>query len=1021
MILKKSIKNNFKLILNGFVLLLSFFFAFFRLTKNQTNLYFDEITSTLGQELINKNYIEASSFRSLVQVIIRLDFWQSKFFSYIRYMGDLELMVFINRVPAALAWSLSAIIFYFILKEIYTNYYERLFGTLIYITSGLYLYYSHFLSLIAFYQLYTISFFYFSFKFYKKPKILYFYLSIVFAILSTYTHAISSILNLTFIIIFFALNFSTNSIFLRNFKVVNNLSGKKIIILVLITILIFLSLYTPNFIKPIDNEKIKQTYSIFSYLSFDYIRFLPKEVLLRIFNYTTPLFIVIPGKITNSVFTDSYFIYPNAVNHRYNLWITEAISPFGFISFFAYYGIFRSFVEFKRKSSSSYNFLLSIFISYLLLAIVPNYGNPSIAKISPLFIWIPIAIIFGIKNLIIRINTINKVKIKLVKIFITLLCIISSFINIIYINSSTYQKRESDKFDYGYKEASQQIVNSKFLDYDPLILLKDDKWSREKYLEYYLGPSILNKTVKLSPNETIDKNTIDKNRNYILLTKYPEDLVDIKNNNLLIQTIKEYKTSNLSNDILYLIVFGKYESKITNKLYPVPLNYVDIDNRIKRGEGFNLIPNQRISFYEDFTNGKSLDFQEIYTNNAYSDSNIVEPINYDYLKYNQDSTFSYKSIKSGDLWLNIYNYGYDIIINNIVNCEYNVQLKFDSRFVELDNYKDISKKITITNCENNDFVLDNGIKQFNLSEINSLPIKITINPKNRLTLVSRNYKTTQFDISNELISKLKYIRLKFINNTENINNIKTNNNILDNFDYKDFKLDDCTPYTSKKPIYKSYANIESIELISKNSGLCAKYLVSNFEKGEYFFKYSYKNESGSKPGVCLRNIAKDTCYPNTTFEEKKSNYTDVFIFTEIDASSTELIFSNLSSGNLLDVESKNIIFKLEFRKFTNGFRNSFVVADPKLDLNNLKQIEALDSVEINNNILHFDTKKYQLKQYLYVSNIVYDENWVLACGENIVKKPIMINNYLNGWILSFDECEIKNDKINYQLKYKTKI
>jgi hypothetical protein len=698
-IINKIKYRNSHFLLAVFVLGLSCFASLFNLTTNQPSLFYDEVNSTLSYELVRLGETNLGLRSTIQTIFIRQDGWQSYFFPILRAGGQFDTMVLINRIPAAISMLLSAFVLFQILKELKIKIGIVFLGVILYSTSGFYLLQSHFLSLIGFYVLYSWLFilFWIKFSFNEESKRRNFLFSIIFGGLATYTHILALVFIVStgfFIFVFSNLNLIKNIYTIPNHLVINI----KNLLFIFLSLIVSLTLLFPTandvFINPQNFASAKQSHTFLSYVTFEseINQYIIPEFFTRAWAYLSPNYLVFPDQLSESDDLENIYVFSKISNPNNNKWVTEVISPFGFISGLFYAGIALVFINLLSKNYRRQHFkiltvIIALLISYVITSVIPNYGNPSLSKTGPANLVIILGILYLLNevwNESISLGELLQKPLKMVTTTtISVLIVVNALVNFSYINSFAYTRNEADKFDYGYRQIAEYIINQNLLSFHPTIFVKDNLWSKEKHLEYYLGPYILNSVVQLGVFDKINPNIISPQKKHLLVTKYQTDEEDLKQLNIP-YAWQEYRIAPNQQKVLYLAVIGDF---------PTNQDIISVKAGNLIGIRGNYRPYRRVSDYNLFPHGyysHQLDIQRsnprLVPKNYFSDLNKstinkIQPI-FDF----QNATLKNNQVKSNitidqnliygksDIWFKNDTVNFSIKVEKLNSCDFEMEL-----------------------------------------------------------------------------------------------------------------------------------------------------------------------------------------------------------------------------------------------------------------------------------------------------------------------------------------------------------
>lgn len=536
------------------ILCSALFFAIYKILDIPAGLQYDQLRAVLTPEFFTKGITDLPSIREIASYFI-LDGFIAHFLNELFRPGlSTDGMIFASRLPSAILFIQSALVWWFILKEFDLKPFYRILFFAIFLPSATYIVFSHYIPLVAGYLFFTSASMYLFIRALraKAPYVyLYLYSAIILAILSTYTHAISAFFVGIFYIVFFLLVLIFNRDTLKAFF--KSIFTSKILTIFSIATIIIAGALT---LYPFFEGYFHADEALTSRNSFTVLYLIKNKeydtaldaATTRITTYLHPNTLVTGTEVTQGeqpLNTTDWFGIRNPIT---NQWTVTNLSPFGPITAFVY-ALFVLFLFRIFKKDLAITFAMALLLSYVLLVIFPTYDNPSIAKTIPALMFIPLMLTLGVKEIVELLKD-RKILVWLFIGFSSLLVLFNIYYNLSYLYSPYYAEGESLKFEHSYDEAADYISENTDLS-KIRIALHTTQWNGVTFPEFFFGPAILNRTILINETDAIRREMFDLREDNIILTEFPEDVDQAKTLNIPIFT-ETYKTP-AGDDELFLI------------------------------------------------------------------------------------------------------------------------------------------------------------------------------------------------------------------------------------------------------------------------------------------------------------------------------------------------------------------------------------------------------------------------------------------------------------------------------------
>jgi hypothetical protein len=538
------------------VLISAIFFSFYKINDLPPGTQYDQLRAVLVPEMSMKGIIQDFSIRQFVSYFILGGYWSALLIDTLRGSIEIESMVWISRFPSAMFFIFSTLVWWGILKEMKTSIYSKILFFIIFIPSALFITYSHYIPLVAGYLFFCSASILAYLKFInsKKYSLIYLYLAIILASLSTYTHGMSVFFMLAFYLTFnLFILINRRDIVKTKFKEIRKswINTIAAIVAILIGLLLTFSPFVEGYLGADESIQIRNTLSITYLIEHEEYRMAIEQASERVFAYLHPANLISGSDFITGTQELSNTEWYQLRNPQYNQWWITNLGPFGLITALLF--IFGPWIIYKQFTSKKEIYLLatSFFFAYILITIVPNFDNPSIAKTIPALMFIPLAFV-ALSEAVQESESLKKAS-KFIVIGMIVLALANSLVSIRYLYSKEYQEFEIEKFEYNYKEAFKDI--NPIIDRDNSRLAFHDNLNNNyTILEFFESPYVLEKTVWITESALVSTDVFDLEEDNYLLTKYEED-INIINSIDTVSNSKTY-TDPVNKYKLHLIQFG---------------------------------------------------------------------------------------------------------------------------------------------------------------------------------------------------------------------------------------------------------------------------------------------------------------------------------------------------------------------------------------------------------------------------------------------------------------------------------
>ncbi len=542
----------------GLILFLACFFAFFKIREIPPGTQNDVLRSELAPELYLNGLDNATTgLRQKTAYFINGGYWSYFATDVLRGSLDVPTITIIGRLPAALFFIFTTIVWYRILKIIKLSNFARIIFFLVYIPSAAYITLSHHIPLVGGYFFFSSASVLYVLRFLssERNKYLDLFLAFFCAGLATYTHGISVFFSAAiFGSLFLSFLLFKGDIIDKKLERFGSDPLKNTIKSFLIGIAFTITLI-PLFDGIIYSDQSLQIPkgNTIKYLidQGEADKIIPKTF-KKIAAYLHPNTLVFSGRITSTK-SDKNIAVPDIKNAQNNQWVTTNLSPFGVISAACYIGIIYQFFTMFTTKKSKYILVICLFFAFLVTPLFSNYDNPSIPKVLPAIMFIPLSISILSEDIL------SSDKKRLLQ-GVQLLIIIANIVyNLSYLYSYRYKENEIGKYYiYNYPEAIHKI--SDYIDFKKARIYLDTANPEIKNIfSYYLSPYILNRIVigEIRPD------IIKKEEQNFIFTHRGETVESLRNAGFSLDTTT-YKTPSGLSDLILIEMADNIGKEIGN-------------------------------------------------------------------------------------------------------------------------------------------------------------------------------------------------------------------------------------------------------------------------------------------------------------------------------------------------------------------------------------------------------------------------------------------------------------------------
>lgn len=468
------------------------------ITQLPPGQHYDQLRFILNPEQQLLGIVENVSIRQIVANIILLAYPAVYVVEYLRFIGATTLLPLVPKIVSSLFFILSLFVWKNILKRLDMSIGAGWFFLFLVVLSPWYLVFGKYLPLLGGFLFYSSLCWYFFILWIQNKKFLNLVVSSFFLVLTTFTHIFSVILLPLSLLIFTVLSVKRGFLSMR--QVLSGGIGSLVVLVVSIGVILYLiGVQGSQEAQLADNSLSgKDTSTILYQISQGEISSASQAYVQRLLYYLHPGFLVVGGKLVDSSSGDTSFQFSDIKNPEFNHWQISGVGPFGFVALLIYF--LPIFVRIPKSHGG--NFFWALFIPYVLGAGFSNFDNPSIARFIPFILWIPYVITLYLDT-VVRAGLEFK-KNLLIYMSIVGVAVISAGFTLSYLYSPAYQEAESKKFELVYDDVFEYINNNISAAPD-VYFFQDNRWNSHSYLEYYLSPLILSKTVLVPNSEFLEK------------------------------------------------------------------------------------------------------------------------------------------------------------------------------------------------------------------------------------------------------------------------------------------------------------------------------------------------------------------------------------------------------------------------------------------------------------------------------------------------------------------------------------
>lgn len=500
-----------KFLPNIILLIIGTFFSFYLINKLPAGQHYDQLRYIISPEQQILGLVENYSIRQIIANLLLFAYPAVYIVEYLRFIGAITLIPLIPKVVTALFFLSSLFIWKAILKELKFSVGAGWFFLILVATSGWFVIFGKFIPLLGGYLFYTSFCWYFFIKWGKTKKIIDLLMASLFLVFTTFTHIFSALLLPLSLFIYLALSVKRGSIKIK--EVVSSGTVALASITIVTALIVYFIGLTGNSGIQISDSSLsgKDSSTIMYQLSLGEYSSAVSSYAKRMLFYMHPSFLVIGGLLQDTQ-TDTSFAFNDIKNPEFNHWQITGIGPFGLVAILIYF--LPIFVRMPKNDKGT--FFWALFIPYLLGSGFANFDNPSIARFLPYILWVPYIITVYLDTIVqIGLDLKKNLAIYVVILLGTLVSIVFS---LNYLYSARYQQAEQQKFEMSYDEVFDSI--SKFTSmYADVYYIQDNRWNSQSYLEYYLSPTVINKTVLVQNEDFIKRNIINSSKRFVFIFK----------------------------------------------------------------------------------------------------------------------------------------------------------------------------------------------------------------------------------------------------------------------------------------------------------------------------------------------------------------------------------------------------------------------------------------------------------------------------------------------------------------------
>lgn len=477
--------------------------------------HIDQITPFLVPQLISQNIVSVD-LRTIIASWIAGGYFFESFLTAFQQGNSFAAIDILLKLPSLLYFFGALIIWFDIIRKVATTVIQKYIFILMLITAPFIVFYAGFLGSVgAYFFFISIITWALLYLFESKKNIhiiIWASIILIAGLLSLLTHIISAVL-VPVILLSFLVFYPHEDISKKR-----NILNRSIILIMVVVIGIVG--YWSIFLVDSEPLALRRQYStVTSYLQRGEIGLFIGKAMERVFYHSDVRFIALGDPQFTNV--DPKETFKEYVNPEDSVWLLNGIGPWGFLGLLSYaVPAIILFLEFKSKK------LRALLISQLLgfLAVVPisSYDNPSIVRIIPVLMWIPLGYIA-----IMQWAEYKKARFKYIAIgAIVLLTIISGGYSLYKVFSQDFTESQSKKFQVGIAELATQIATVE--DKSRLrIYINSETFAIERYLGIYFGTSITNRIVHYETTQLLKERLPNAKESAVIISEVKDDFKDL--------------------------------------------------------------------------------------------------------------------------------------------------------------------------------------------------------------------------------------------------------------------------------------------------------------------------------------------------------------------------------------------------------------------------------------------------------------------------------------------------------------
>lgn len=482
-----------------FVFLFAVLFAFIGIQNLPLGMHYDQMRYIVAPEQQILGLFSRFSLRETVANLLLLGYQSAIVAEYARFVNNPQLLLLIPRIVTAIFFVLSSMVWYSITRELGLSAKARAFFTVVLLTGGLFLVYSKFLPMLGAYLFFISMFWYFLIRYENTNfSTSHLILAGVFAVFSLYTHAMA-----VFVVGFSLIAWFSKYIFVKSKRIIllNNLPKKEWLIFAIALFSLLLFPLFSTLVTPDPNISGKDEFTIFYLLKHGEFKYAAETAGIRLVTYVNPQFLVAGGPMAGASTSTDLYTTANIKNPEANAFLLTNISPFGYVTLALFLAFPFYILSNKSVAASFWRFLVLV---YLLSAIIPNFDNPSLARLLPLYLLIPL----GLAIIWDEVEREKKLKRNILTTLLLILLIASSAGNLFAVYGFPYKKSDSKKFDTLIVQALPFMLGNELASKE--VVLDNKAWNSQNTLQYLFSPYIVENTIKANGIETISPEILSK-------------------------------------------------------------------------------------------------------------------------------------------------------------------------------------------------------------------------------------------------------------------------------------------------------------------------------------------------------------------------------------------------------------------------------------------------------------------------------------------------------------------------------